>query len=270
MEKSYNDRLAMCKEESRQHLLHIQEEHATVAHQRLRIAVHKAVVSTNPWNLEAQHYNSNCVVMMIYGLLTFTRSGHEAWIDVVMPSYVRRCPFSDIIYCRNRFYAVNAHYDVIACSIDDRDVSIVTRVAYIPSYLDMLSTKYLVELSGELLMICRNYSYDRTIHPETMTRSFEVLKLIKDEETGYEFVKFESLDDHALFVGQSASFSLSASNMNRCEGNCIYFIDDYSLNYTEKRGSGSDMGVYNFEDEKIEPFYSGQSLSYFSSPLWYI
>ncbi|KAM7251548.1 hypothetical protein ACFE04_023431 [Oxalis oulophora] len=218
------------------------------------LTIQKAVVSTNPWNTGAKHHNKNCIIMTIYG------------------------EFRDVVYYKDKFYAVD-NYEVFACmnvDNDDLEIPIAKHVANIPTWVDHLSHKYLVESCGELLLVCR--SYDETSRPY-LTKKFDVLKLKKKNEISgeyYEFVKVESLDGQALFIGDSASFSLSASKTKGMKGNCIYFTDDHFLNYLCEQGSGSDMGVLDLEDGKVKLRYvavavdvAGQS-SKSCSPLWYI
>ena len=77
--------------------------------------------------------------------------------------------------------------------------------------------------------------------------------------------------DQALFVGDNSSVSLSASSFNGCKANCICFTDDNKLNYAyTSEGGGYDIGAFRMQDRKIEHPYPGESLSFFSTPLWYI
>ncbi|KAM7260020.1 hypothetical protein ACFE04_015761 [Oxalis oulophora] len=241
------------------------------------IKVQKAVASNNPWDTEAKHPNKDCVIMAIYGQyghLAFTRPGDKAWIDVQTPH--RR--FSDIIYYQEKFYGVD-QFHIYTCNNISNNLVIpmATRIAHIPSWIRIDSQKYIVESLGELLLVCRTYDQlilaDNSL--QNVTYRFEVLKLKKKEESteclyDHELVEVEGLDGQALFIGDNASFSLSPSSLYGCQGNCIYFTDNHEVNYFSKKGSGSDMGVYNLEDGSIIPHYTGQSLSYFCSPFWYM
>ena len=108
-----------------------------------------------------------------------------------------------------------------------------------------------------------------------LTIGFTVQKLKRCTQAGskyrYKWVKVHSLGDQALFVGDNSSVSLSASSFNGCKANCIYFTDDHKLNYAYTlEGGGYDIGAFRMEDGKIDHPYPGESLSFFSTPLWYI
>ncbi|KAM7259944.1 hypothetical protein ACFE04_015685 [Oxalis oulophora] len=257
--------------------------HQTLYEHTRSVEIRKAVASTNPWNADTQQYNPKCVIMTICSLnysLAFIRLGDKTWTNVQM-SHVR---FSDIAFYGENFYGVDYHYDVFLLSIKDWDISKATRVAHIPRFfVDFYSQKYLVKSKGDLLLVCR--SLDTTNIPY-VTKHFEVLKVKSKEELMYKnsrkknksrydyckLVKVKSLDNQTLFIGDSSSFSLSASRTNGVKGNCIYFTDNYFASYsTEDNGSGSDMGIFNLEDDSIIPHYSGaESLSYVCSPQWYV
>ncbi|KAK4592012.1 hypothetical protein RGQ29_016475 [Quercus rubra] len=83
--------------------------------------------------------------------------------------------------------------------------------------------------------------------------------------------RVDSLGDQALFVGDNSSVSLFASSFNGCKANCIYYTDDYVEVFPfTLNGGGYDMGVFSVEDGEYKHHYEGESLSYFSTPLWYI
>ena len=108
-----------------------------------------------------------------------------------------------------------------------------------------------------------------------LTIGFTVLRLKRCTQAGskyrYKWVKVHCLGDQALFVGDNSSVSLSASSFNGCKANCIYFTDDNKLNYAyTSEGGGYDIGAFRMEERKIEHPYPGESLSFFSTPLWYI
>ena len=116
--------------------------------------------------------------------------------------------------------------------------------------------------------------FDKNDNPY-VTIGFTVQKLKRCTQEGsifkYKWVKVDSLGDQALFVGNSSSLSLTASSLNGIKPNCIYFTDDDLTHFNcTRNGGGFDMGVYRMEDARIIPHYSGQSLSFFCSPLWYM
>ena len=108
-----------------------------------------------------------------------------------------------------------------------------------------------------------------------VTIGFTIKRLKRCTQQGskfkYKWVKVDSLGDQALFVGDSSSLSLTALSLNGMKPNCIYVTDDdLPLLHCTHNGGGFHMGVFSMENATIKPLYSGQSLSFFCSPLWYI
>ena len=229
--------------------------------------------------------------MAIYGqvrTLAFTRPGYKAWIDIESST---RC-YDDIAFYKGIFYAVDVHGEVFACCSDelfacriaDNQKVGTTAVAPCPKGTHDVIKKYIVESSGGLLLVSRMrggrlYSYEDEDQEEAIdddpyvTIGFTVLKLKRCTQAGskykYKYVKVHSLGDRALFVGDNSSVSLSASSFNGCKVNCIYFTDD-NFEFYGANGGGYDMGVFSVEDGEYKHHYEGESLSYFSTPLWYI
>ncbi|KAK7842113.1 putative F-box protein At5g55150 [Quercus suber] len=107
-----------------------------------------------------------------------------------------------------------------------------------------------------------------------VTIGFTVLKLKRSTQAGskykYKYEKVDNLGDRALFVGDNSSVSLSASSLNGCKANCIYFTDDNIELYEETlNGGGYDMGVFSMKDGTFDKHYP-ESFSYYSTPLWFI
>ncbi|KAM7266323.1 hypothetical protein ACFE04_004220 [Oxalis oulophora] len=86
--------------------------------------------------------------MGIYGLignLNFAKLGRKTWIDVQMPSRSYK----------GNFYAVDWHEHLYICDIN-HGAPTATPIAHVPNWeYDCYSTKYLVESSGALLMLCK-------------------------------------------------------------------------------------------------------------------
>ncbi|KAM7274941.1 hypothetical protein ACFE04_016807 [Oxalis oulophora] len=246
------------------------------------ILILKAFASADPWNSKVQDYNRDCIIMVTYdlGLPAFVRLGGKTWTDVQTESQY----YGDVVCYKGQFLFLSSSH-LYACNLDGDQASSTNIIAHNPKHLIISTQKYLVELEGELLVVFRHFggglysksSYSANISKEIpyLTTSFDVLKLIKtngrSDEHEFEFVGVESLGDQALFVGFNASFSLSATNLNGCCGNSIYFTDDSWEMYSEtKNGGGYDMGIYNLSDGTVKQHYEGESLSYFSTPIWYI
>ena len=255
------------------------------------IFVFKCVLSRSPWNSETHQYDPDCIIMAIYGqvrTLAFTRPGYKAWIDIESPTLC----YDDIAFYKGQFYAVDVHGEVFACCfdelfacrIDDNQKVGATAVAPCPEGTHDVIKKYIVESSGGLLLVSRVrggrlYSYEDEDQEEEIdddpyvTIGFTVLKLKRCTQAGskykYKYVEVHSLGDRALFVGDNSSVSLSASSFNGCKANCIYFTDD-NFEFYGTKGGGDDMGVFSMEERDTSKPYPVESLSYFSTPLWYI
>ncbi|KAM7266769.1 hypothetical protein ACFE04_008935 [Oxalis oulophora] len=230
----------------------------------------KAIVSTNPWDSERQDYNQNCIVMTISGripMLAFAKLGDQIWTDIVqLPSQM----YWDVAYYRNKFYTIGGDCQVYVCEFQQGRPPKATSIAVVPEWVNVFCRYYLVESSGGLLLVCRQFY--ASAYTDPLTKYFNILKLEKtknDQDDKYELVEIESLGDEAIFVGDSASFSFSTSGVKGFKANHIYFTDDVSTMYLEENLGGSDMGAYNFEDDTIDRLYDGQSFSHFCTPLWF-
>ncbi|KAL4600936.1 hypothetical protein ACB092_11G235900 [Castanea dentata] len=247
------------------------------------IFLYKCVLSSSPWNSVTHEYDRDCIIMIIhtnYKTLAFTRPGYKAWIDIKCDSP----NFYDITFYKGKFYAVNNHGDVLICHIED-DIAFTEHIAIYKETEDYIH-KYLVELSGDLLLVSRiqggtHYQDNEFIKDESkdenlyVTLGFTVLKLecsteVKNKNE-YKWVNVDSLGDQALFVGGNSSVSLSASSFNGCKANCIYFTDDnFDFFLATLNGGGYNMGVFSMEDGNIKQHYREEFLSYFAPPVWYI
>ena len=77
---------------------------------------------------------------------------------------------------------------------------------------------------------------------------------IKPDERVYQWKRFESLEDLALFVGYNHSLALSARDFPGLNPNSIQFTGDYwgrDLGYGDRRRH-ADTGVFNLEDESLQ------------------
>ncbi|PON66447.1 F-box domain containing protein [Trema orientale] len=99
---------------------------------------------------------------------------------------------------------------------------------------------YLVEsIGGDLLKVQRFLQYN----DNKLIKSFKVFKLSLDVSR---WVEIKSLGDEALFVGDSTSVSVLASNFLGCQENCIYFTNDKDSSGFGEHGPW-DLGMYNLE-----------------------
>ncbi|XP_059635829.1 uncharacterized protein LOC132278009 [Cornus florida] len=122
--------------------------------------------------------------------------------------------------------------------------------------------RYLVESSGELLMVVRYYNHnvddDGNYQPKIITQDssrpkktiiFDVYKL---DFVNMDWLLLPSLGpDRALFIGLNDSISVSPVDFPGLAMNCIYF----TCPNAELLEDTHDLGVFNFEDNNITPIY---------------
>ncbi|CDP05893.1 unnamed protein product [Coffea canephora] len=257
--------------------------------------VEKVALSSNPWldektGLHDDHTHQDCcVIAAIYGevsILAFARLGDEVWTNIRVPSKA----YEDIIFHQDKLYAVDCHGSVVACDIDDDksggDGPRAKIIAPIPYEPPDYTQKYLVESSGDLLLVARTRGGEETEDGEVLnyyTIGFSVLKLedrlgchdhleenIDDNEYPYKWTEVSGLGDRALFLGRNPSASLPAYKYNgSLKPNCIYFTDDDPDNFWGDRdGGGLDMGIFNLENGTIEPHFPGKSIHPEFPPFW--
>ncbi|KAM7261321.1 hypothetical protein ACFE04_008688 [Oxalis oulophora] len=178
----------------------------------------------DPWNYETDHnFNSDCVIMIIHeeGSPSIAKLGDKVWTKIKTPSK----QYFDVIYYKSQMYAISEYF-MYACNIDGHQVPRTNEIASNPENLAGGTHKYLVEYDGELFVVFRCYKgylyeedpmdedRERTMRTPYMTRSFEVVKFVKKNESEYDFEKVETLGDRSLFVGDGASFSISATSID--------------------------------------------------------
>ncbi|KAL6210906.1 hypothetical protein ACLB2K_016136 [Fragaria x ananassa] len=107
------------------------------------------------------------------------------------------------------------------------------------------------------------------------TMSFKVYKLELDNQSSTTLTQVEvtNIEDQTLFVGDTPSVSVVASDFCGCRPNSIYFTDD-SLNYPivsieklpqyEPEGVKYDVGIFSLAERSITP-YNGR---HFGPPFW--
>ncbi|KAM7502036.1 hypothetical protein LguiB_000940 [Lonicera macranthoides] len=201
------------------------------------------------------------------GDLAYCRKGEDCWRFIEdAQSYCE-----DVIYYKGLFYAVNKFGAIAVCDIRGT----LPKVSYIntPRQIggDM---QYLVNYSDEVLLVTRYLELEFDVDHYQLdiiynTTEFQLFRL---NLNGPKWEIMTSLNDKVLFVGENSSLALCASDFPGCEGNRIYYTDDYSeWNYDGVNGD-HDLGVYNIEDGSIEalPCYPRNSYSgrRWPPPIW--
>ncbi|KAL5709923.1 hypothetical protein ACHQM5_020547 [Ranunculus cassubicifolius] len=226
--------------------------------------LHRVIFSDNP-----TVNSTNLVIFGIYSIslyLVMCKPGDQVW------TWIDRTQYKVIhggLYYGERFYFID-HFGALFTSdrIDPQPKTNPPVLSQILSIVESDDTKYLVEVSGELLLI-RRYIDLTEIEPSVYrTVRFRVFKLNLDER---KVTEVKSLNNYAVFLGLNTPFSVPASEFLGCKPNCIYFTDDYFEGFSavEEGGSGpQDFGVYSLDDGSIEPYYPMESNMINPAPIW--
>ncbi|KAL5537389.1 hypothetical protein UlMin_045542 [Ulmus minor] len=173
------------------------------------------------------------LVVVRYGefsQLAFIRPSKDTkWIPVDVGE---RIPFYDVVYYKDKFYAINIKGKVIAFDVINSPNLNINLVKGQRSAKAILGRRYLVKYLEEELLIVERYS-KQDINYNRRVFKFKVFKLDLKRSR---WIKIKSLGKTALFLGDNSSISINASNFDGCQHNCIY-------------GSHGpcDLGVYNLE-----------------------
>ncbi|KAG9441181.1 hypothetical protein H6P81_017035 [Aristolochia fimbriata] len=197
--------------------------------------------------------------------------------------------FEDLISYKGNIYTIDIHgrFGLFDFSSEPKAV----RLGRLPSLStdgDSMNVwenyrKYLVELSGDVLVIVRRIYIghgnteilfnddDDRILPEIVfpykTMYFKVYKLVLLQPK-LEWVEVKDLGDYSMFVGQNTSFHLRASQTGGwLRRNCIYFTDDCTRVEHLQIDGGRDQGVYNLDDGSFQDHFQGMRVHSPNNPL---
>ncbi|CAH1446274.1 unnamed protein product [Lactuca virosa] len=156
----------------------------------------------------------------------------------------------DVVFHKGCFYAVSKHGTVAICDItgSSPNVSFIETPRQVGG--DM---QYLVIWKDELLLVTRYMEVEFNMDHHKVdivykTTDFRVFKLVLN---GPKWESMSGLDGCALFLGENSSMAFRASDFHGCNGNCIYFTDDYSeWNYDGANGD-HDLGIYDLENGSV-------------------
>ncbi|PIA42832.1 hypothetical protein AQUCO_02000347v1 [Aquilegia coerulea] len=221
----------------------------------------KFILSSNPSDSD-----QTCIVIAIHSelrRLSFAKPGDEAW-TYIESSYGG---YQDAIFFRGQFYAINSKGVLVICEIDAPHPKTID-FAFPPEDIGIFGNRfYLIEMSGELLLIERLFS-SPTENASLgdfyyITEAFDIYKFDFHSSS---WVDLYDLGDHALFVGDNTSFSISTIDYPEFRRSCIYFTDDHRELFENRF---CDMGICDFKEGTIEPIYLGDHvLSMFSRPMF--
>lgn len=198
----------------------------------------------------------DCVEDVTYGKLddlAFLKLATDtSWNEI--ENKERHC-FCDILYHRNRIYAVNSFNGLVRFDVPQGNDPVVISEIVPKSKIEQFRRykHYLVSsLGGELLLVVKSFSYaiqrDYKFFFYRVTRGFEIYKL--DIAAG-QWLEITSIGkDVSLFLGDNTSLCVLASSSFRCEPNCIYFTQDMDNVMQWDFYTLSDCGMYDL-DTKI-------------------
>lgn len=223
--------------------------------------IKKVVFSSSPLNA---HGFIALAILNQTGDLAFCRSGDQSWnfIDVV------RSFSEDAVYFNGVFYAVNKFGAVAVCDVRGS----VSSVSIVETGRDVdaggADMQYLVQSGDDLLLVSRYLDIDHDYGEDSSnaiykTVAFDVFRMNWDEPR---WERVSNLGDRALFIGKSSSLSIAASDFPGCEGNAIYFTDDYS-EFDNMFGE-HDSGIFRLHDATVEWKWNSYCTVHLPPPFW--
>ncbi|GFY91891.1 hypothetical protein Acr_08g0002870 [Actinidia rufa] len=180
--------------------------------------------------LSAVPSDQNYVCMLvgvITGRLAFWTPGAPEWHELDL--HIEK--FEDAISYKGDFYLLKSDYSIVIIDVQSvamsrKDATADIKTQLIPVRMpDRAMTRhvrrYLVETSGEIILVCQCLCFNRSDVLETC--GFKTYRLDLCQMT---WVKIKSPGDWILFVGQCCSRSFHAEELGDGMANCIYFINN--------------------------------------------
>ncbi|XP_059669449.1 uncharacterized protein LOC132314627 [Cornus florida] len=225
----------------------------------------KKIVSCSLLPYSKSNSNHNCTVVTIQGYqsyqLAFCRIGDSSWTALEGTLD----PYKDLVFFSEHqlFYALGS------CGLEAWDLcnpaspkstfiteSMPPTMSFVNEGVECCCTRsYLVESSGDLLMVNRYYS--RAICSKTI--AFDVYRL---DFVGKDWEYVPSLGDRVLVIGANHAESLSAHDFPGLFPNSIYFTA-YNTSIS------NDLGFFNLEDKSIYRRHLGKKKVQ-PSPTWIV
>lgn len=217
--------------------------------------------------------NQNSWAAMCYDLranrLAFCKVHDKSW--TVLQDQPSR--YVDFLIHKEQLYAVDFTGRVIICDLSSPENLVIVQ----PESVSGPRRRYLVELRGALLMICAPMDNVVNLPEEEEENFYEALldsdySVIYDPEDGgrgpvhmqyknralwfhifeldeveQRFVKVNNLGNYALFLSKNYSVSLLASEVPRCRGNCIYYLDGFTVKGGTNMKNGYELCRFNLK-----------------------
>ncbi|XP_038683802.1 F-box protein At2g17036-like [Tripterygium wilfordii] len=225
--------------------------------------VNKVVLSHNPY-LYPDRY---AVMSMSYVNISLAvlKPGSDSWTHFDKSQN----DTDDIIYHKGVFLAVDRKGELVEIKcLNSSSPKMETIVSRENCEKIIHTIVYLVESSDGSLLLIRKYMdfYD------DVTPHFKVSRLVRSENKVKKpyWDEIKSLGDEAVFVGDSDTLCIRASNFPGCRPNCIYF--DYHSGHYLKPRKLCDMGIFNLEDGSITGHYTSddESLNNWPHAAWIV
>lgn len=218
------------------------------------LCVQKLSLSSNPY----LDQNKPCIVIAITDRkLSFAKPGAKAWTYIETPTTIT---IQDAIYFNGLIHAVTESGMLIVCDVNSPHMKgVQIETTPFPYQSKSFDKFYLLDMRGELHVVVRFLNNSRT------TENFLVHKFHYESR---EWIVVTNLEDHALFVGNNTSFSISTKDYPDFKCNAIYFTDDQAQ---EPWSKCCDMFVYDIKKKTLEPFYTGTNvIAEYSRPIFVI
>ncbi|CAM8982120.1 unnamed protein product [Rhodiola kirilowii] len=177
----------------------------------------RVVVSLNDEKLNISASSDIRLMCIIEEKLMHFRLGDEKWVTITHGG--PRFPYSDVIFRKGSFYAVDEARRVVIV-----DNSMNVEVLNAPDVLSagLMSnsdTSYLVNYDGELYLLVLHYGEEDDIRDPFNTKFL----IYRFHESERDWVRVMSLGDWCIFVSRIGSFAFCVPEVSFCKTNCIYF-----------------------------------------------
>ncbi|CAL9027304.1 unnamed protein product [Prunus brigantina] len=234
----------------------------------------------------------DCSIFMIYdeGKLGFAQTGNEklTLINDQISDYDDLIVYKGQPFVINKWgqiFRINSSLELVPFSppigfgCRKNLIECCGELYVVDRYLDQQDKKSQVRNARDELVMVRNASFNFFLrHPLLRRRrriydadppkavDFKVYKL-GDEELGGRWVEVKSLGDQAFFLSVDCCFSLLATELEGCKGNCIYFTDSNDIGLALRQLLRSDGSVFSLEDRSINWLSSSPVYSQMFWPL---
>ncbi|KAG2558330.1 hypothetical protein PVAP13_8NG134500 [Panicum virgatum] len=198
-------------------------------------------------------------------------SGEEVFRDPTIDALheLPTAAYEDCIYVDGVLYAVTAASGIDAFDLTGptnlRKVIMEGTKNYIYEHIYITQTP-----SGELLVVWREQDaiVESDDVPADIRKETRRITLYKVDMEAKELVEVDSLHDHALFLGYSQSYCVSAEEYPPLKANHVYLTDNERFIAFWKNINCRDICVFNLESNTIEEVVPPQCWCSWPAPIW--